>query len=59
MSISRRDDHDVISVFNLQSQTLQTGSQIELRDRVAEDDFKLRYHGLDVEARLVEPASVE
>ena len=37
-------EHDLISMFNLQSQTKQTGSQRELRDRLEEKDLKSKLH---------------
>ena len=37
-------EHDLILVFHLQSQTKQTGSQRELRDRLEEEDLKSKLH---------------
>ena len=40
ISVVYKHEHGVISVFNLQSQTIETGPRRELRDRLEEEDFK-------------------
>ena len=44
ISVAYQHEHDLILVFNLQSQTKQTGSQRELRDRLEEEDLKSKLH---------------
>ena len=40
ISVVYKHERGVISVFNLQSQTIETGPRSELRDRLEEEDFK-------------------
>ena len=40
ISVVYKHEHGVISVFNLQSQTVETGPRRELRDRLDEEVFK-------------------
>ena len=44
ISLAYQHEHDLILVFYLQSQTKQTGSQRELRDRLEQDDLKFKLH---------------
>ena len=40
ISVVYKHEQGVISVFNLQSQTIETDPRRELRDRLEEEDFK-------------------
>ena len=42
ISVVYKHEHGVISVFNLQSQTIETGPRRELRDQLEEEDFKFK-----------------
>ena len=44
ISVAYQHEHDLILVLNLQSQTKQTSSQRELRDRLEEEDLKSKLY---------------